>query len=181
MSSKRTSARNKNIGKSALPEAKREEEKGTWPSLIIKELVFQWQNSSRDKDERKPGLGEDVYSSPPVTEMHNDDSAGRCGGCGSSGKMGTKCLGCNNYFFDSIPNGSKTELGASVEERIAGWWRRVTKSTVGSEVLPEIGQACLIIKGEERQGLGHMGVVLRLTEKRVVVGYRDWGTGKPVE
>ena len=161
------SKRNNNVEGAARPTVKSEDEKGTWTSLILNVPAFAWSIAGRN--------------SVATNVSIDDECIGRCAGCGGIGAMNSKCSDCNNFRFKAIPNGEVTSQGVSEDSRIAGWWRLVSRSTVGGEALPKVGQACLIIKGEEKQGFGHMGVVLRLTDKRVVVGYRDYKTGKPLE
>jgi hypothetical protein len=67
---------------------------------------------------------------------------------------------------------SETPLKASVADKLRLWWRRVGRTEGGGTALPTEGQLCLIIKGQDNKDFGRMGVVLRCTKERAVLGYR---------
>jgi hypothetical protein len=116
-------------------------------------------------------------ASSPSTEQTEWGTLGRCGICGKEGEIGRTCSGCcffqfTKSTFQPIPMNSETPMNASPTEKVRLWWRRVGRTNGGGRALPDNGQLCLIIKGDDQKHFGRMGVVLRHSKERAVLGYR---------
>lgn len=186
MSSRKPNTRSTLKGSNVVPASGKNEQKSKWTGLSFQDLTSIWQkhiglesyDPNRDLTQVLSSPKSEDGSSTEVTQNNKRECLGRCAGCGNIGITKSFCMECNRFTFDDIPDNAATPPGYSTEQKMESWWRRVTRSKIGSESLPDVGQTCLIIKGEEEKGLGHMGIVLGCTQKRVTVGYRNSKNGK---
>lgn len=155
------------------------EERQGWASYLFHDIAGRWQKPSKEAFDG----GECGKEFPSLkTEVTMEDRCqGRCATCGNIGTIDCKCDDCGDDEFGRVTCHGHNSGSAPEQQKVAAWWRRVTRSRVGGEYLPGTGQTCLIIKGDVDKDLGRMAIVLRCTPQRVWVGYRDFKTGKQME
>ena len=96
------------------------------------------------------------------------DDIGQCPNCDHQGITGTRCPGCEDtgFIHESIgvrrvwPSRIRA-VTRKVKERVTtNIWRLVRVGKAGNE-LPEVGQVCLVLRGDERKDLGQECVVVK--------------------
>ena len=129
-----------------------EEERRGWVGVLLQDLTLRWYTQNAGQEDNSLSTSPTKNEGPTVTDKTSFLLGGR---------ESTRC--------------------EPKEKKLASLWRCVTRSTLGSETPPDVGQMCLVIKGDTDKDLGRMAVVLRCTSQRVWVGYRNTKTGREEE
>jgi hypothetical protein len=108
---------------------------------------------------------------------------GECSHCRHQGITGTLCPLCEDYGFIHESVGvrrcwqeqrQRTRLVARTwQQRVAAGVQRLIRVGKAGNNLPERGQHCLVLRGEEKKDLGQEAVVTKLTASRVHRTYHD--------
>ncbi len=124
-------------------------------------------------------------TSAPVSDDDDDgwDDVGECSNCQHRGITGTLCALCEDTGFIHESIGVRQEWQ---EQRLrvqvaARTWQQLVTAGVRQMVrvgkagnhLPERGQCCLVLQGEEKKDVGQEAVVTKQTALRVHISYRD--------
>jgi hypothetical protein len=123
----------------------------------------------------------------PISDDDDDDgewdNVGECSHCQHQGITGTLCTLCEDYGFIHESVGvrrrwqeqrQRTRLVARTwQQRVAAGVLRLMRVGKAGNNLPERGQHCLVLRGEERKDLGQEAVVTKLTAARVHIAYHD--------
>jgi hypothetical protein len=105
---------------------------------------------------------------------------GECPSCYHRGIAGTLCPICEDtgFIHESRRNhrrgtNHRVQMAApNSRERMITRLRRLMRVGKAGNELPEVGQGCLVLRGEERTDLGQECVITRQTASRVHVSFR---------
>jgi hypothetical protein len=108
------------------------------------------------------------------------DDVGECPHCRHQGISGTRCPSCEDSGFIHESIGVRQIWQERVRASVQDLQQRVTKNILrlirvgkaGNE-LPEVGQACLVLRGDERKDVGQECVVTKVSAARVRIAFRD--------
>jgi hypothetical protein len=111
------------------------------------------------------------------------DAHGQCANCDHGGITGTLCPTCEDTGFihesRDVRRGWQAWVGRNRASRVtwrqrvrAGVQRLVRVGRPGNE-LPEVGQVCLVLRGDDKKDVGQEAVVTKQTTSRVHITFRD--------
>mgnify|MGYP000597636446 CR=1 FL=1 len=113
------------------------------------------------------------------------DDIGQCTSCNHQGITGTRCPVCEDTGFIHESVGVRQvwhdrfrAATRNVQERVTRNVRRLVRVGKAGNELPEVGQVCLILRGDERKDVGQECVVTKLSAARAHVSFRD-RSGRP--
>jgi hypothetical protein len=102
------------------------------------------------------------------------DDMGVCSNCNHCGMTGTFCPGCEDTGFvhESVRvrrvwHGRVQATTRSIKEQMLMNIRRLTRVGKAGNELPEVGQVCLVLRGDERKDVGQECVVTKQSAARV--------------
>jgi hypothetical protein len=108
------------------------------------------------------------------------DDIGECGNCDHQGITGTLCPLCEDTGFIHESIGVRRvwqervrAAAQNVQERMTRSIRRLGRVNKAGNELPEVGQVCLVLRGDERKDIGQECVVTKQSASRVQISYRD--------
>jgi hypothetical protein len=108
------------------------------------------------------------------------DDMGVCSNCNHRGMTGTFCPGCEDTGFvhESVRvrrvwQGRVRATTRSIKERMLLNIRRLVRVGKAGNELPEVGQVCLVLRGDERKDVGQECVVTKQSAARVQISFRD--------
>jgi hypothetical protein len=106
------------------------------------------------------------------SDDEEEPEGGRCPECGLDGKRKEKCAECGNTTIQ-VPQRGETEKRGSSRDKERRQWARITRNRPGTAAMPEVGQTCVIMKGEHGREWAKMGLVVGTTAQRCWVGFRN--------
>jgi hypothetical protein len=108
------------------------------------------------------------------------DDVGECSNCRHQGISGTRCPVCEDTGFIHESVGVRRvwreriqAAARSAQERVTVNIRRLVRIGKAGNELPEVGQVCLVLRGDERKDVGQECVVTKQSAARVHVSFRD--------
>jgi hypothetical protein len=108
------------------------------------------------------------------------DDMGVCSNCNHRGMTGTYCPGCEDTGFvhESVRvrrvwEGRVRTTTRNIKERMLSNIRRLVRVGKAGNELPEVGQVCLVLRGDERKDVGQECVVTKQSAARVHISFRD--------
>jgi ribosomal protein L32 len=115
----------------------------------------------------------------------DDESSepGECSNCGHRGVCNTLCPHCEDAGFSHEAAGTRQvwmerrvlarTRASTWQQRVAAGVRRLVRVGKAGGELPDRGQCCLVLRGEEKRDLGQEAVVTKVAAARVHIAYRD--------
>jgi hypothetical protein len=108
------------------------------------------------------------------------DDIGECANCRHQGITGTRCLVCEDTGFIHESVGVRQvwqervrAAARNVQEQVTTNIRRLIRVGKAGNELPDVGQVCLILRGDEKKDVGQECVVTKQSAARVHVSFRD--------
>jgi hypothetical protein len=125
-------------------------------------------------------------ASTPVSDDEDDgewDDVGECSNCQHQGITGTRCPVCEDtgFIHESVGVRQVWQARLRQEQGTTRTWRermtrgiqRLVRVGRAGNALPEVGQSCLVLRGDEKKDLGQEAVVTKKSAARVHISYRD--------
>jgi hypothetical protein len=124
--------------------------------------------------------------SAPISDNEEEDEeigVGECSNCRHRGVVGTRCPLCEGAGFMHESRRARQEwreLQIQELARARTWRQRVSlgvqrlvRVRKAGNSLPEVGQGCLVLRGDELKDVGQEAIVTKQTAARVHIAYRD--------